>query len=166
MALAPSFEVPVPIFATNTGTGSELRGACPHYCPYSVPSTRGTRRARQHVETPTADRLRRHASRWLRNQAVYRQPHLARFPVQVPLFFVRFPTDPGDLVLDPFAGSNTTGEIWEGPIKCSSPQRRARGFSGSRSDCESPRYRRAPVLPPRCADPSWIRRASVRRVAE
>jgi DNA modification methylase len=29
------------------------------------------------------------------------------------LFFVRFLTDAGDLVLDPFAGSNTTGEVCE-----------------------------------------------------
>jgi len=42
-----------------------------------------------------------------------RKPHPARFPVAVPLFFVRFLTDPGDLVLDPFAGSNTTGEVCE-----------------------------------------------------
>lgn len=35
--------------------------------------------------------------------------HPARFPHEVPDFFVRFLTEPGDLVLDPFAGSNTTG---------------------------------------------------------
>ena len=42
-----------------------------------------------------------------------RTPHPARFPVQLPAFFIRFLTDPGDLVLDPFAGSNTTGEAAE-----------------------------------------------------
>ncbi|MEP0844897.1 MAG: site-specific DNA-methyltransferase [Phycisphaerae bacterium] len=41
------------------------------------------------------------------------RPHPARFPIQLPTFFVRFLTDPGDLVLDPFAGSNTTGEACE-----------------------------------------------------
>jgi DNA modification methylase len=41
------------------------------------------------------------------------KPHPARFPVQVPAFFIRFLTDRGDLVLDPFAGSNTTGEACE-----------------------------------------------------
>jgi DNA modification methylase len=41
------------------------------------------------------------------------KPHPARFPVQLPVFFLRFLTDPGDLVLDPFAGSNTTGEACE-----------------------------------------------------
>jgi site-specific DNA-methyltransferase (cytosine-N4-specific) len=42
-----------------------------------------------------------------------RKPHPARFPAAIPLFFVRFLTDPGDMVLDPFAGSNTTGEVCE-----------------------------------------------------
>jgi DNA modification methylase len=41
------------------------------------------------------------------------KPHPARFPIQLPLFFLRFLTDEGDLVLDPFAGSNTTGEACE-----------------------------------------------------
>lgn len=40
-------------------------------------------------------------------------PHPARFPPQLPGFFVRFLTDPGDLVMDPFAGSCTTGEVAE-----------------------------------------------------
>src|SRR5262249_28036602 len=42
-----------------------------------------------------------------------RQPHPARFPETVPEFFVRFLTVPGALVLDPFAGSNTTGWVAE-----------------------------------------------------
>ena len=41
------------------------------------------------------------------------KPHPARFPIQVPSFFIRFLTNPSDLVLDPFAGSNTTGEACE-----------------------------------------------------
>jgi len=41
------------------------------------------------------------------------KPHPARFPIQLPTFFLRFLTDPDDLVLDPFAGSNTTGEACE-----------------------------------------------------
>ena len=41
------------------------------------------------------------------------KPHPARFPIQLPSFFVRFLTEPGDLVLDPFAGSNTTGKACE-----------------------------------------------------
>lgn len=39
--------------------------------------------------------------------------HPARFPAKLPEFFVRFLTDPGDLVIDIFAGSNTTGAVAE-----------------------------------------------------
>jgi site-specific DNA-methyltransferase (cytosine-N4-specific) len=39
--------------------------------------------------------------------------HPARFPPAVPEFFVRFLTEPGQLVLDPFAGSNVTGQVAE-----------------------------------------------------
>jgi DNA modification methylase len=41
------------------------------------------------------------------------KPHPARFPPQLPEFFIKFLTEPGDLVLDPFAGSNTTGAVAE-----------------------------------------------------
>ncbi len=37
--------------------------------------------------------------------------HPARFPGKLPAFFIRLLTDPGDTVLDIFAGSNTTGEV-------------------------------------------------------
>lgn len=37
------------------------------------------------------------------------EPHPARMPLQLVDFFVQFLTDPGDVVLDPFAGSNSTG---------------------------------------------------------
>jgi site-specific DNA-methyltransferase (cytosine-N4-specific) len=39
--------------------------------------------------------------------------HPARFPLALAQFFIRFLTDEGDTVLDPFAGSNTTGEAAE-----------------------------------------------------
>ncbi len=39
--------------------------------------------------------------------------HPARFPEKLPEFFIRLLTDPGDLVLDIFAGSNTTGAVAE-----------------------------------------------------
>jgi site-specific DNA-methyltransferase (cytosine-N4-specific) len=39
--------------------------------------------------------------------------HPARFPAQLPSFFIKMLTDPGDLVLDIFAGSNTTGAVAE-----------------------------------------------------
>ena len=37
------------------------------------------------------------------------KPHPARMPLQLIDFFIQFLTDPGDLVFDPFAGSNATG---------------------------------------------------------
>lgn len=40
-------------------------------------------------------------------------PHPARFPAALPEYFLRMLTDPGDSVLDPFAGSCTTGEVAE-----------------------------------------------------
>jgi DNA modification methylase len=39
--------------------------------------------------------------------------HPARFPAKLPEFFIRLLTQPGDLVLDIFAGSNTTGQVAE-----------------------------------------------------
>lgn len=41
------------------------------------------------------------------------KPHPARFPEGLADFFIRFLTCEGDLVLDPFAGSNTTGFVAE-----------------------------------------------------
>ena len=40
-------------------------------------------------------------------------PHPARYPLQIPKFFIEFLTSRGDLVLDPFGGSNTTGAAAE-----------------------------------------------------
>lgn len=39
--------------------------------------------------------------------------HPARMPIALPEFFIRFLTEPRNLVLDPFAGSNTTGAASE-----------------------------------------------------
>jgi site-specific DNA-methyltransferase (cytosine-N4-specific) len=39
--------------------------------------------------------------------------HPARFPAALPEFYVKLLTRPGDLVVDPFAGSNTTGAVAE-----------------------------------------------------
>jgi len=41
------------------------------------------------------------------------KPHPARFPKKFAEFFINFLTEEGDLVLDPFAGSNTTGCVAE-----------------------------------------------------
>lgn len=39
--------------------------------------------------------------------------HPARFPAALPEFFVKLLTDEGDLIVDPFGGSNTTGRVAE-----------------------------------------------------
>ena len=39
--------------------------------------------------------------------------HPARMPPELAGFFIRFLTEEDDLVIDPFAGSNTTGEVAE-----------------------------------------------------
>ena len=39
--------------------------------------------------------------------------HPARYPAELPEYFIRMLTDPGDLVVDPFAGSCITGEVAE-----------------------------------------------------
>jgi site-specific DNA-methyltransferase (cytosine-N4-specific) len=41
------------------------------------------------------------------------KPHPARFAPDVPRFFIEMLTEPGDLVIDPFAGSNVTGQVAE-----------------------------------------------------
>ncbi len=48
-----------------------------------------------------------------RCQAAGIKVHPARFPAALPEFFIKLLTEPGDLVLDPFAGSNTTGRVAE-----------------------------------------------------
>jgi site-specific DNA-methyltransferase (cytosine-N4-specific) len=40
-------------------------------------------------------------------------PHPARYPIALPEFFIKFLTEEGDTVLDPFAGSNATGRAAE-----------------------------------------------------
>lgn len=39
--------------------------------------------------------------------------HPARFPARIPEYFIRYLTDEGDCVVDPFAGSCVTGEVAE-----------------------------------------------------
>jgi site-specific DNA-methyltransferase (cytosine-N4-specific) len=41
------------------------------------------------------------------------KPHPARFPAELPEYFIRMLTDKGDLVFDPLAGSCVTGEVAE-----------------------------------------------------
>jgi site-specific DNA-methyltransferase (cytosine-N4-specific) len=54
------------------------------------------------------------ASHYLRAcKLLGRDPHPARFPSDLPKFFINFLTEPGDIVLDIFSGSNTTGLVAE-----------------------------------------------------
>lgn len=46
-------------------------------------------------------------------KALDRPSHPARFPEALPRFFIQFLTDPKDLVVDIFSGSNTTGYVAE-----------------------------------------------------
>jgi site-specific DNA-methyltransferase (cytosine-N4-specific) len=46
-------------------------------------------------------------------KALGREGHPARFPEDLPRFFINFLTDRGDLVVDIFSGSNATGEAAE-----------------------------------------------------
>lgn len=46
-------------------------------------------------------------------KAVGIKGHPARFPAKLPEFFIRMLTDPNDLVVDIFSGSNTTGQVAE-----------------------------------------------------
>ena len=46
--------------------------------------------------------------RWCREMGIT-APHPAAFPAALPRFFILFLSEPNDVVLDPFAGSNTTG---------------------------------------------------------
>lgn len=41
------------------------------------------------------------------------KPHPARFPAELPEYFIRMLTEPGDWVVDPFGGSCVTGEVCE-----------------------------------------------------
>jgi site-specific DNA-methyltransferase (cytosine-N4-specific) len=43
--------------------------------------------------------------------------HPARFPADIPKFFIEFLSESDDIVLDPFAGSNTTGYIAESLLR-------------------------------------------------
>ena len=46
-------------------------------------------------------------------KAVGVKGHPARFPAKLPEFFIRYLTNPNDLVVDIFGGSNTTGQVAE-----------------------------------------------------
>lgn len=49
--------------------------------------------------------------RYCRDRGI--EPHPARFPSDIPEYFIRMLSDPNDFVIDPFAGSCVTGEVCE-----------------------------------------------------
>lgn len=59
--------------------------------------------------------------------------HSAAFPVGLPDWFIRLFTDPGDLVLDPFSGSGTTG------VACCRNGRRFLGMEIDEGQCQRSR---------------------------
>jgi site-specific DNA-methyltransferase (cytosine-N4-specific) len=62
-------------------------------------------------------------------KALKRAGHPARFPMKLPTFFIEMLTDPDDLVVDFFSGSNTTGKAAE------SLERRWLSFERDESYC-------------------------------
>ena len=78
--------------------------------PYSKPSVL---RSTASIIRELPGKLRRYAGGLSAKKPHKVKAHPARFPVALPAFFMEFLTDPGDLVCDPFAGSNTTGEAAE-----------------------------------------------------
>jgi site-specific DNA-methyltransferase (cytosine-N4-specific) len=61
----------------------------------------------------TIPNTRSHDEYLIRCRAAGLPIHPARFPKELPEFFIRFLTHAGDMVLDPFAGSNMTGQVAE-----------------------------------------------------
>jgi modification methylase pvuII len=54
------------------------------------------------------------SSQYLKScKAVNVKAHPARFPAKLPEFFIKFLTKPNDIIVDIFAGSNTTGFVCE-----------------------------------------------------
>ncbi len=68
--------------------------------------------------------------------------HPARFPAQLPAFFIKMLTDPADLVIDIFGGSNTTGAVAE------SLGRRWKAYELSREYLAASTFRFTSDMPP------------------
>lgn len=86
--------------------------------------------------------------------------HPARFPAQVPEYFIRMLTDPGDVVLDPFAGSCVTGAVAEALgrrwVCCELSEQYLQGAIARFVPTVQPLARSKPVsyeIPPPCALP-------------
>ncbi|MDE1879148.1 MAG: site-specific DNA-methyltransferase [Euryarchaeota archaeon] len=109
-----------------------------NYVRVSEPSGQGRRRALAGPDLVRPSTLLLFEPEFAKNPT----EHPARFPVELPEFFVRLLTRPGDLVLDPFAGTGTTavaaerwGRRW---VLCEADARYARGLPAR---LETPRLR-------------------------
>jgi DNA modification methylase len=78
--------------------------------------------------------------------------HPARFPVELPEFFIRMLTDEGDLVVDPFGGSCVTGEAAERTLRkwicCELVEDYVRGALGRFQHAQPVDYAAAPQQRP------------------
>jgi len=81
------------------------------------------------------------------------RPHPARFPALLPRFFIRLLTEPSDLVLDIFSGSNTTGWVAE------QERRRWLSFELDRSSAQLSAIRFMEGWPPDAIRGAWNRLA-------
>lgn len=70
------------------------------------------------------------------------RPHPARYPIALARFFTDLLTEVGDLVVDPFSGSNATGEAAE------KARRHWLSFEKIQDYVEGSRYRFSPLKPP------------------
>ena len=85
----------------------------------AVPGRRSTGRARPRSPGPPVRRARRHrrghpngrnpGDVWSIPTRPYNGPHFAAYPIDLPLRCIAAGCKPGGTVLDPFAGSGTTG---------------------------------------------------------
>lgn len=88
------------------------------------------------------------------------KPHQARFPEKLPSFFIEFLTDPGDIVLDIFAGSNTTGSVAE------KLNRRWMAFEKSHSYLAASAFRFIDELPSKELSTMWEKLLSANSTVE
>jgi DNA modification methylase len=84
--------------------------------------------------------------------------HPARFPSAIPTFFIKMLTEEGDLVVDPFAGSNTTGSTAEKLL------RRWIGIDAIAEYLEASKFRFENVDPPQVPSAMPLEEAEGKRV--
>jgi site-specific DNA-methyltransferase (cytosine-N4-specific) len=85
--------------------------------------------------------------------------HPARFPAILPEFFIKLLTEPDDLIIDPFAGSNTTGMVAE------ALERRWISFELDRDYVEASKFRFDGVESPPTKKPAEAKAKNARSAA-